>query len=197
MDEHEHWRRLIQGLQQGDAQIGREFWEQYGPILQRLADKHLAAWLRRRVDPDDVVQSACRTFFRHLQEGDYQLPDGQSLLYLLCAITLNKVLKQARFHQARKRDLRREAAPARDRDGSPAAFEPVDPEPSPVEAAEFAEHIQRFLTSLDDEERRLVDLKLQGRSNQEIAELLHRTDRWVRKLFEGLRTRLARMGEVS
>ena len=193
MDEQARWQRLIDGLRRGDAEAGREFWEQYGPVLQRLAHKHLATWLRRRVEPEDVVQSACRTFLRRLQAAEYQLGDDQGLLSLLCAITLNKVLMKARFHQAQRRDLRREAhGPAPAGEGGELPFDVAAPDASPAEAAGFAEQFEQFLAALDDEERRLVDLKLQGRSNREVAEELHRTDRWVRKLCERMRARLGR-----
>jgi RNA polymerase sigma factor (sigma-70 family) len=191
VDEQEHWQRLIDGLRKGDAQAGREFWEQYGPVLQRLAHKRLATWLRRRVDTEDVVQSACRTFLRHLQAGEYQLADGQGLLALLSAITLNKVLMKARFHQAKRRDLRREehSPPA---DGADAPFDAAGADAPPDEAAAFAEQFQEFIAALDEEERRIVDLKLQGHSNTEIAATMHRTDRWVRKLCERMRNRAGR-----
>ena len=191
MDEHADWQRLLHGLRQGDAQAGHEFWNRYGPTLKRLAHKHLAAWLQRRVDPDDVVQSACRTFLRHLQAGEYQLADEQGLLALLSAITLNKVLMKARFHRAKRRDvLREEHTPSAGE--TEASFDIAAPDASPDEAAAFAEQFQEFLSGLDSEERRIIDLRLQGQNNSEIATALHRTDRWVRKLVERMRARLGR-----
>ena len=193
MDEQADWQRLIDGLRQGNPQAGHEFWKRYGPVLQRVAHKHLATWLQRRVDPDDVVQSACRTFLRHLQGGAYELGADEELLSLLCAITLNKVLMKARFHRAKRRDLRREdhaSGPADDsREGH---FEIAGTDVSPADAAGFAEQFQEFLAGLDEEERKIVDLKLQGQSNVEIAATLHRTDRWVRKVVERMRMRLGR-----
>lgn len=185
------WRNLVQGLRAGDHHSGRQFWDQYGPALQRLANKHVSPWLRRRVEPDDVVQSACRTFFRHLQGGEYELADGEDLMALLCAITMNKVLMKTRFHFAQRRDLRKEKAPAPAETGATGpAFDAVAPEPSPADATEFAEEFQQFLAGLNEEESRIVDLELQGCSQREIAEKLGRTDRWVRKVLERVRSRL-------
>jgi hypothetical protein len=76
MDEEERWLRLIKGLRSGDNQVIREFCEQYGALMQRLADKRLPAGLRRRFGPEDVVQSACRTFLRRAQGGEFQLVDS-------------------------------------------------------------------------------------------------------------------------
>jgi RNA polymerase sigma-70 factor (ECF subfamily) len=196
VDERADWQRLIEGLRQGDAEAGHEFWKRYGPALQRLAQKHLAAWLQRRVDPEDIVQSACRSFLGHLQAGEYHLADEQGLLALLSAITLNKVLMKSRFHRAKRRDVLREEH-AKVADGTHASFEVAAGDLSPDEAATFAEQFQEFLAGLDGEERRIIDLRLQGQSNAEIAVALHRTDRWVRKLVERMRDRLGRDLEVS
>ena len=54
--------------------------------------------LQRRIGPDDIVQSVCRTFFRRSQDGQFELHGTASLWRLLCAITLAKVRHHARFH---------------------------------------------------------------------------------------------------
>src|SRR5438045_1207816 len=97
-EEPERWSRWIAGLRGNDHAAILEFWEQYGPLLERLAGKHLADALRRRVSPEDVAQSACRTFLRRARVGQFQLSDSESLWRLLCAITLTKVREQTRFH---------------------------------------------------------------------------------------------------
>src|SRR5207237_1126824 len=104
----------------------------------------------------------------------------------------------ARFHRAGKRDLRRETSPApQGADESSNAFEAVAPEPTPAQAVEFAEEFERLLGSLDAEEKRVLELKLEGRKTQEIAEMLHRTDRWIRKVMERIRQRLGSEPETE
>jgi RNA polymerase sigma factor (sigma-70 family) len=194
----DRWPRLIQGLREGDRQVVQEFCEQYGGLLHDLADKHLAGPLRRRVGPEDVAQSACRTFLRRARAGEFQLADSESLWRLLCAITLTKVREQARFHQRRKRNLDQERPLATD--SSPQAavgFEPAASGPSPAEAAEFADQFHQLMTSLGDEERRLVDLKLQQYTNDEAAERLGCSERTVRRLLKQVRGRLERAFPVS
>src|SRR5438270_12388062 len=124
-DEQDRWQRLIRGLRDGDQGVAFEFWRQYGEALHRLADRNLAPGLRRRVGPEDIVQSACRTFLRRAQVGEFQLPDSEALWRLLCAITLTKVREQTRFHLRKKRGLDQEIqAGASDESGAP-AFQPV------------------------------------------------------------------------
>lgn len=186
------WRCLIEGLRTGDEQVAREFWEEYGPLLHRIAERHLPAVLRRRVAAEDVVQSALRTFLRRVQDGQFQMEDPDGLWRLLSAITLNKLRWQTRFHFRRKRGLDREQAltPAPDQERE--AFQPADPGPTPAEAAEFADQFEQLLGSLDEEERRLVELKLQDCTNDEAAERLGCSERTVRRLLNRVKARLGR-----
>jgi RNA polymerase sigma-70 factor (ECF subfamily) len=172
-------------------QIVQEFCEQYGALLHDLADKHLAPSLRRRVGPEDVAQSACRTFLRRAQAGEFKLVDSESLWRLLCAITLAKVREHARFHQRRKRDLSQELPLVpHSPQGSAASFEPPAFGPSPAEAVEFADQFQRLMATLEDEERQLVDLKLQQYTNHEAAERLGCSERTVRRILKHVRSRV-------
>ncbi len=49
LENEDRWQRLIQGLRTGDRLIVQEFCEQYGGLLERLAERHLSEGLRRRV----------------------------------------------------------------------------------------------------------------------------------------------------
>src|SRR5439155_16100737 len=124
--------------------------------------------------------------------GEFQLADSEALWRLLCAITLTKVREQVRFHQRRKRGLDQEVQPEAESRPGAAHFEPVDPGPSPAEAAEFADQFQQLMASLDDEERQLVDLKLQQYTNEEAAERLGCSERTVRRLLKRMQDRLER-----
>jgi RNA polymerase sigma factor (sigma-70 family) len=190
------WQRLIQGLRDGDPQMAREFYEGYGDALHRLAEKHLPAALRRRVGPEDVVQSACRTFLRRARGGEFLLGDGGGLWRLLCAITLTKVRQQTRFHLRRKRGLDQEVHACLAPGDSAAELPLADPAPSPEGAAEFADQFRQLLDGLTEEERRVVDLKLQEHTNEEVAELLGCSERTVRRLLTRIKDQLARTFDV-
>ena len=67
--------------------------------------------LRAKVDPEDVLQSVCESFFRRHAEGEFSLKDWDSLWALLAVITLRKcALWQERF-QTEGRNL--DALPGR------------------------------------------------------------------------------------
>ena len=197
-EDEERWQWLIQGLRAGEPQVVQEFCERYGALLHQLAEKHLPEGLRQRVGPEDVVQSACRTFLRRARAGEFQLADSEGLWRLLCAITLTKVREQARFHRRHKRGLDREVPLASiSPEGVEGRFDPVDPRPSPAEAAEFADQFRQLMASFEDEERRLVDLKLQQCTNLEAAARMGCSERTVRRILKRVQTRLERAFPVS
>jgi RNA polymerase sigma factor (sigma-70 family) len=190
-DDVEQWQRLIDGLRTGDPLAAAEFCSRYGDRLERLAGKHLPEGLRRRVGPEDVAQSACRTFLRRAQGGEFQLPDSERLWRLLCAITLTKVREQARFHLRRKRGLDQEVGlDAVVPDAGGPGQGPADPAPTPAEAAEFADQFARLMATLDEEERQVIELKLRDCTNEEVARCLGCSERTVRRLLARVQARM-------
>ena len=188
----DRWERLIAGLRAGDRQASREFWEQYGPLLHRVAENRLPPGLRARVGPEDVVQSVCRTFLRRAQGGEFHLGDSESLWRLLCAITLTKVNEQTRFHLRKKRGMDQEVRLAGQGPSQPDQHV-ADTAPTPEEAAEFTDFFQNLLNSLEEEERQVVELKLQDLTNDQVAEQLKCSERTVRRIMGRVQDRLQKL----
>ena len=186
----EKWDRLINGLRDGDQQACTDFWNDYGNQLQAVAQKQLSARLQRRVGSDDVVQSACRTFFRRISDGQFDLPDSDALWRLMCAITLTKARRAARDHSRQKRGMNAEqyldATPA---DDSGRKFELAGNVQTPFDAAEFSDQMDQLLANLSPQECEVLDLKLQNHTNDEIAEKINCSERTVRRLTEKIRSR--------
>lgn len=193
MEPQDTFAGMIQGLRTGDSRAEFAFWQRYGPLLEGLAQKHLHGEVLRRLGPEDVAQSACRTFLRRAQLGEFQVPDAASLWHLLCAITLSKAHEQARFHRRQKRSVDKEhvlASPLEEEDSGAGEF--MDRSPGPEEAAAFSDQFQQLMAGLDPEERRIVELKLQDLTNKEIAKNLRSSERTVRRILALLRHRFER-----
>jgi RNA polymerase sigma-70 factor (ECF subfamily) len=197
MPQDDSW--LIQGLSQGDPEAVRVFCERYGPMLQRVADKHLAAGLRRRVGPESICQSVCLSFLRRAQAGEFKVSDSEELWRLLCAITLTKVREKARYHRRQKRSIDRERpldAPAGG-ESEGQGFDPADDHESPAEAVEFQEQFELLLGEFSEEEQQLVDLRLQQCTNEEAAARMGCSERTVRRILNRVKDRLQRAFETS
>jgi RNA polymerase sigma-70 factor (ECF subfamily) len=178
----------VRRLAAGDEEIVREFWDRYAASLQRLAQSRMSPALQTRLGPEDVLVSVCRTFFRRARQGEFDVPGTDQLWRLLCGITLTKVRQHARFHYAERRTPKREA-PIGDESGDVAhdGRRRRPPEPTPAEIAEFAEEMQRRFGALTDEEQALVQYRLEGLTQVEIAEKRQCSERTVRRLLDRVR----------
>ena len=189
MEENE-WAQLIAGLRSGDANTCTDFWNEYGRKLQAVAQHQLSERLQRRVGPDDVVQSACRTFFRRMSTGQFDLPDADSLWRLMCAITLTKARRAARDHSRKKRGVSSEQyLDASSDNESGKTMELSGDEQSPLDAALFADQIEQLIGVLSPMECEVLDLKLQEFTNAEIADRVRLSERSVRRQMEHIRER--------
>ena len=177
-------------------EASRALFEQFSHRLIGLARSHLDARLKNKVDPEDVVQSAYKSFF--LRYGDQTLATqgSEALWSLLTLITLRKCADRARYYRADCRDMNQEA-------GAPLAGEQefwreaVSREPTPEHAIILAETVEKVLREVGDDERQVVELSLQGYSTQEISEQLSRAERSVRRLRERVRKYLEKLQEAD
>jgi RNA polymerase sigma-70 factor (ECF subfamily) len=170
----------------------QELFTRFTHRLVALACRRLDAGLRRKVDPEDVVQSAYKSFFVRYGTENLDLENWNGLWGLLALITVRKCAERAAYHRADCRDAAREASPPT-QDGAAAWLDPIGREPTPLEAAVLNETVEQLLAGLDEDERPILELSLQGYTTREISERLGRAERTVRLLREGIRHRLERM----
>src|SRR5689334_18910678 len=114
------------------AAAGRAAFERFTRRLIGLARNQLDARLHHKVDPEDVVQSAYKSFFLRYGEGALAAEGWDGLWGLLTVITLRKCADRVRYHRAECRDISREAAPAADEAG--AWRDAAGREPTPEQA---------------------------------------------------------------
>jgi RNA polymerase sigma-70 factor (ECF subfamily) len=183
-------------LQGKDANAAQELFARFANQLIALARRHIGDGLRHKVDPEDVVQSAYKSFFVRYGDGNLDVVNWNSLWGLLTLITMRKCAERAAYHRAERRDAAREVSLPRGDDGT-SWMDPLGREPTPLEAAVLNETVEQLLADLDEEERPILELSLQGHSTREISEKLGRAERTVRLLREGVRHKLERMQRES
>jgi RNA polymerase sigma-70 factor (ECF subfamily) len=184
---------FLSRLQARDHEAARVIFERFTHQLLALARARLDAAFRHKVDPEDVVQSAYKSFFRRYGDGNLELGNWNSLWGLLTLITVRKCAERVAYHRAECRDAAREvSAPPGPAEGAPWP-EPLGREPTPLEAALLAETVEHLLAGLDEDERPVVEMSLQGYTTQEISQQLDCPERSVRRLRERIRHRLERL----
>jgi len=187
--------QFLARLHNQDDAAARELFGRFTHQLIALALRHIDAGLRHKVDPEDVVQSAYKSFFFRYGAGNLNVVNWNSLWGLLTLITVRKCAERAAYHHAECRDAAREVSP-RGEEAVP-GLEPFGREPTPLEAAVLSETVGQLLAGLDEEERPVLELSLQGYTTREVSERLGRAERTVRLLREGVRHRLERMQRES
>lgn len=183
--------QLLLRCGQGDEGAAREIFERYLVRLTALARSRLAPRLARRTDPEDIVLSAYRSFFVGARNGRFVLQRSGDLWRLLVSITLHKLYRQVKKHSAESRDVQREEML-----GENVAF---SQEPTVEEAVALADELEAILKPLDPLLRRVLELRLQGQSLEEIAAITMRSERTVRRSLAELRDAIAsrREGDVD
>jgi RNA polymerase sigma-70 factor (ECF subfamily) len=179
-------------LHNRDDTAAQELFGRFTHQLIALTRRHLDAGLRHKVDPEDVVQSAYKSFFFRYGEGNLKLVSWNSLWGLLTLITMRKCAERITYHRAKCRAAAREVSPA-SAEGTAAWLEPIGREPTPLEAAVLSETVDQLFASLDEDERPVLEMSLQGYTTREISQRLGRAERTVRLLRECIRHRLERM----
>lgn len=176
---------LLSRCRLGDDSAAQAIFDRYVERLHALARRRLSQRLSSRVDPEDIVQSVFRTFFGRLKEGQFKINDQDDLCKLLVRITVHKTLRQVAFHRADKRNPHSEVGQTDS--GQARLLELLDREPTPEETAAFLDQLEHFLSRLRPQEREILEMRMQGFSNEEIAKKLGIYDRKIRRIVERVR----------
>ncbi len=178
-------QQLVRHLRDGDSRAAKEVFDRYVLRLVALARTRISPKLARRVDPEDVVQSAYRSFFRRVANDEIVLQRAGDLWRLLAAFTINKLRGQIEHHTAHRRDIGREmdaveAIEAR-------MFEIGSVEPTVEQVSALSDELADVMHRLPPRERAVLEGRLQGRTIEEIAAELKCSQRTVRRLLDRCR----------
>jgi RNA polymerase sigma-70 factor, ECF subfamily len=185
MDAADSFLMLMARLRTSDSTAAGDLFQRFAERLMGVARLQIAARLRHKVEPEDVVQSVFKSFF--LKTDQLEIKNWDSLWGLLTLITVRKCIKHIEREQAARRDARREISlTTKNNDDWPL----VDREPLPEEGAMLAELMEEMLAEFDPDDRAVLELSLQGHGAVEISARLGRAERTVRRLREQAKTRL-------
>lgn len=161
-----------------------------------LARQRLPVWLRRRVDPSDVVQITLQE--AHQKRGAFLGTSTEQLLAWLRPILVHRMIDEIRRCRAQERDVFREEPLVRSVDQTSSRLEAElrAAATSPSGALMRREEIDRMsraLEKLPQDQQLVVELHfLQGLKMTEIAQVLEGGERdpstCSRLLFRGLRS---------
>jgi RNA polymerase sigma-70 factor (ECF subfamily) len=181
-------KSLLRRFRDGNQDAATALYVRYAKRLQALAKAQTGEQLASRFDPEDVVQSVFRTFFRRAVETGYDVPAGDELWQLLLVMALNKIRTLATHHRAQKRDVART--------GRPEHFEQLCQGPSGQDELAYETMrivVEELVAELPAPKNRIVELRIEGHEVQEIAKETNRSMRTVERTLQQFRSRLAKL----
>lgn len=176
---------LLQRYRAGEGDAATELYRRYAERLFSLATAQTSAAVKGRVDPEDIVQSVFRTFFRRAALGQYEVPNGEELWKLFLVIGLNKIRALARHHKAAKRDARMTTGGI---EFDTVADLTAAPDNIALHALQVT--IDELLAPLPQSYQDVIRLRIEGCEVSEIAARTGRARRSVERMLEEFRQKL-------
>lgn len=174
-------RLLIERAQAGDDDAFGELFSRTQPRVELLIRLRLGERLRRRLDPEDVVQETFLVAYRSL--SSFRAESYRGFAAWLARIADHVILRLHRYHHAHRRDASRERSledltDPRDRPRSRWLDVLEDGAPSPSRLAlrdERFERLARAIEELGEDRREVVILaRIRELPMDEIARILER-----------------------
>jgi RNA polymerase sigma-70 factor (ECF subfamily) len=190
MPDEDSFTNIMTRLRGGDEDAAAEVFHRFAGRLVGLARRHLGARLLRKLDPEDVLDSVYRSFFRRNGDQEFTIDGWDGLWALLTVLTVRKCGRWREYFYSAARDVRREEAPAAGDGATGLGPELLAGEPSPAEGVVLADLVESLLRGLKEADREIVALRLQGHSPGEIATQLCRPPRTVFRVLDRVKKRL-------
>ena len=157
---------FIKRIRAGDSSAAEELIRLYEPLVRREVRMHLTDNRMARIyDSTDISQAVMVSFFLRAGDGQYEVNEPTDLVRLLVSMARNKLISSARKLLSEKRDGHR-----RDVEESVLQQIPgIDETPSKV--VSMLELVAKAREQLSEKERSMAELRSQGKSWSEIAEV--------------------------
>jgi RNA polymerase sigma factor (sigma-70 family) len=178
-------QELMHAWREGNHLAAQVLVQRYMARLTAFARGRLSRKLSRRIDAEDVVLSAWRSFFVATGNGRIAAPGGDDLWPLLVTLTMRKLARQVARQTAQRRNVAVEAT-SHELDWQVI----VARDPSPEEAALLADEVESLMAKLAHSDREVLTRRLQGEDQTVIATALNCSERTVRRA-------LARIQDVA
>lgn len=182
---------LLTAARSGDETAMQRLIQQYEPELRIVARNRLGPALRPHLDTIDLVQSVHRSLMIGLRGAKFDISSPEKLIALAVTIVQRKAAKHWR-HLKRQQRL---SGHDESQDDLVDTMLSLRGERTDANSElETRELLAQWLQKVDPIERRLIELRLEGYSTVEIAEMLNLDSDVLRVKLSRLRKRLRERG---
>ena len=143
-----------------------EVFRRYSIRLLHLANDRLGKDVRGKLSPEDVVQSAFKSFFRRLKDFRLERDGADAIWGLLSIITIRKCKKWDAFYRCDKRAVQREKP---DDSRLAGQVRHTSTEPGPLDVLIVEELLEKLFNEFEPRQQQMILLRMDGCSVDEIA----------------------------
>jgi RNA polymerase sigma factor (sigma-70 family) len=148
----------LERAREGDRDAMSALVEEYQPQILRVARRRLGPAMRTTFDSMDLVQSVHRSLILSLRRNKFTFDGPQDLVALAVTMIKRKVARKAARLKRGQEILELQTL--------------VQVKAKPGRSAKAAEQLQGLLESLNDFDRQLLKLYLEGHGTNEAAQIL-------------------------
>ena len=180
----------MEQAQAGDEIALRQLCEHYEPKIRIVARVLLGPALRPHFDSLDLVQSVHRSLLVGLRQEKFDISTPDKLIALATTMVRRKVARKWRTAQ---RQFRLGGNPNQS-SIQDVLVSLLSTEADPARVAEHRDEVAHLYAQLDDTERRVLELRAEGFTTNEVAEQLGLSGVALRVRMTRLRQRLRAAG---
>jgi RNA polymerase sigma-70 factor (ECF subfamily) len=183
---------LLAQARAGDTAALAELARRYEPEVRLVARVQLGPAMRPHLDSMDLVQSVHRSLMLGLRAGKFDVSSPDQLVALALTVVRRKVARKWRHLRRQQRSL-----PGRAESLDLTLASLAVPDSDPARAAELRDATEHLCAGLDETERRVLELRLEGHSTAEVARELGLDADVLRVRLSRLRRRLHTYGVLD
>jgi len=178
---------LLERVKAGEDAAATELVQHYEPEIRRYVRFRMtSSSVRRFVDSLDICQSVLARFFYALNSDEIEFADTRKLKAFLIQIAQNRIYDAVAWQHAKKRDARKLDPKAGE------ALAAIADSGSCIESlAEMQEIVSLVYAACRDDERRLIQERMNGREWSELAVEFGSTEDALRKRVQRTLERVA------
>jgi RNA polymerase sigma-70 factor (ECF subfamily) len=182
---------LIESASLGNGAAIATLLERFEPEVRTMVRARLPRALRDQTDSMDIVQAIWTSIFTGKPDDVGKFADAGQFRGFLAGVARNKVNEEHRRRtRTKKYDLAREERLYVRKGERDVPREVAAPDPTPSEEVQADDRLDQLTRGRTPEEVRVVKLRRQGLTYDEIAQRLGIGERSVRRVIESIRERM-------
>lgn len=182
---------LLAAARSGDETAMQKLIQQYEPELRIVARHRLGPALRPHLDTIDLVQSVHRSLLIGLRAARFDISSPENLIALAVTIVQRKAAKHWRHLKRQQRLSGHDESQGDLLETMLSLRENSDDVHADVASREL---LAQWLENVDPVEKRLIELRLEGHSTVEVAQILDLDPDVLRVKLSRLRKRMRERG---